>query len=153
MALSALESNKYDKVLRWKRSANFTSDTPDTEQEPVVVSEFGDLKVSHIRQPQKRLTAKEIAQAIEEYNNGMTTYELAEKYGCNRQTISAVLKRHGVTVTKGKASKKIDDDEVIAMYADRITTEKIAQKFGVSPQTIVKCLRRHDIKIRTRWDY
>lgn len=154
VALSTLESNKYDKVLKWKRTAVLTSDNEShTKQESIVVSEFGDLKVSHIRQPQKKLTEEETAQAIAEYSSGMTTYELADKYGCNRQTISAVLKRNGVTVTKCKALKKIDAEEVIALYEDLITTEKIAQKFGVSPQTIIKCLHSHNIKIRTRWDY
>lgn len=156
MALSDLESNKFDKVIRWKKNANidFSLATPlGISQDRIATSEFGDLKVTKMNQAQKRLSRNEITQAATEYQVGMTTYALAEKYGYTRQTISNALKAHGVDITKCKASKKINREEVIAMYADMLTTEQIAQKYSVGPQVITRCLRSNNVKIRTRWNY
>ena len=155
VALSDLESNIFDKVSKWKRCAVLTdgNSSPTKKNESVVVSEFGDLKVTQIRQPQKHLNETEITHAITEYQGGMTTYQLAEKYGCTRQAISNALKAHGVVVTKSKAAKKIDDKTIIKMYASMLTAEQIAEKYGVYPQLILKCLRENGITIRGRWDY
>jgi len=154
VALSDLESNIFDKVSKWKRHAVFTEDdAPIINSESVVISEHGDLRVTQIRQPQKRLNKAEITQAIAEYQDGMTTYQLAEKYGCDRQTISNVLKRHDVNVSKCKAANKIDSKEVIAMYTGMHTSEQIAKHCGVSPSVILKCLRSNGVHIRSRWEY
>ena len=82
MALSYLDANRYDKVLKWKHSIdpskydiNCTIHLPTSS---IIVSEFGDLKVTEIRKPQKHFTDEEIKQVIAEYENGMTTYQLAE---------------------------------------------------------------------------
>ena len=154
VALSTLESNIFDKVSKWKRHAVFAEDdAPIINSESVVVSEFGDLKVTQIRQPQKRLSESEIAQAATEYQNGMTTYALAAKYDCTRLAMSNALKAHGVAVTKCKAQGKIDTENVLALYKDMHTTAEIAEKYGVYPQLILKCLRSNGVTIRNRWDY
>lgn len=154
--LSALDANKYDKILNWKQHADLSSTLDDNtvaSRDSIVVSEFGDLKVTEIRQPQKYLTDEEVAQIIAEYQNDMTTYQLAEKYGCHRDTISKVLKKHSVNVSKSKAMDKLDPAKVIAMYESMRTTQQIADEFGVNPGVILKCLRANGVRIRTRWDY
>lgn len=156
VALSDLDTNNYLKVLKWKRQTNFnlnTDSTVDVPQPAIIESEFGDMKVTQIRQSHKHLSDKEIAQIIIEYQSGLTTYQLAEKYATNRHTISNHLKKHGVNVTKNKAQEKLNVEEVISMYAQMFTTEQIAKKFGVSYQTITSCLRANDVRIRSRWDY
>ena len=157
MALSDLEANKYNKVLKWKNqlilSPNPQNSPASAIQSPIIKSEYGDLKVTRIRQHQKQLTLEEIERAAIEYLNGMSTGQLAEKYGCHRTTVSKNLKNRGIHVTNRRASEKINVEEVISMYANMINTEQIAKKFEVSPNTITKYLRDNGIKIRTRWDY
>ena len=154
MLFRSLDSNKFDKVLAWKRQTCFTEDiTTSDEQSQIMVSEFGDLKATDIRKPQKKLTDEEIKSAIEDYRKGLTTYQLAEKYGCHRQTITRCLKKHDVDITKCKATKKLNQNTVVEMYANMFTSERIAKHFKVHPQAIIRCLRANDVKIRSRWDY
>ena len=157
VALSDLEANKYNKVLKWKNrlisNPNLQNNPASSMKPPITKSEHGDLEVTRIRQHQKQLTLEEIERAAIEYLNGMSTGQLAEKYGCHRTTVSKNLKNRGIHVTNRRASEKINVEEVISMYANMINTEQIAKKFEVSPNTITKYLRDNGIKIRTRWDY
>jgi transposase len=128
-------------------------DTTNAERPSIVVSEFGDLKVTKLRSTQKQLSDDEIAEIIVDYQNGMSTYQLAEKFGCHRQTISKSLKKHGVNVTKSKVSSKLDEELVISLYENMHTSTQIAERFDVQPQVIVRCLHANNIPIRSRWDY
>ena len=90
---------------------------------------------------------------ISEYKNGKTTYTLAEQFGCNRITVSNILKKHGVIVSKCTSQKKLDTEDVISMYENMHNTAEIAEKYDVGPNAILRCLRNHGITIRSRWDY
>ena len=158
VALSDLDENKCAKVLKWKADTisnhNFTPNVIiDKPKPPVVVSEFGDLMVTKIRKPAKRLSKEELAQITKEYLNGAVLSELAKKYGCSREALSNNLKRRNVNVTKDKAFQKINVKQVLEMYANFETSYQIAGKFGVSRQVITKCLRNNDVFLRKRWDY
>ena len=155
VGLSGLDANKCNKMLQWKHHADIalTNDNIRFSQSPIIISEFGDLKVTKIRQPQKCLSDDEINQAIAEYENGASTYELAEKYGCGRNAISGHLKKHGVNVTNGKITSTLDREQVISLYTSRLNAKQIAEKLNVKPQIIINLLRANNIPIRSRWDY
>ena len=87
------------------------------------------------------------------YHAGETVYDLAEAFGCHRSTVSAVLKRNGVTVTLVKSEKIFDPAEAAALYEAGMKSKEIGKRFGVSEQTIRDCLKKQGIKMRTRWDY
>ena len=72
---------------------------------------------------------------------------------CHRSTVSAVLKRNGVTVTLVKSEKIFDPAEAAALYEAGMKSKEIGKRFGVSEQTIRDCLKKQGIKMRTRWDY
>ena len=156
VGLSGLDANKDEKVLNWKHQVAITlvnDDSTSLSQSPIIISEFGDLKVAKIRQPQKCLSDDEIIQAIAEYENGASTYELAEKYGCGRKVISGHLKKHGVNVTNNKITSTLDRGQVISLYASRLNAKQIAEKLNVKPKIIINLLRVNNVPIRSRWDY
>ena len=160
VGLTGADSKRYKAILRAKnRSMKAVKPLPapilavETELEGRFVDQFGATSVNKLRQTQKWLSDEEVEQIISEYKAGKTTYELAERFGCHRQTISATLKKHGVEVNKAKAQAKLDTDTVVAMYSEMRTTEEIAGHFGVSAYTINRCLRANGVKIRSRWDY
>lgn len=131
--------------------------TPDKEDMSMVndreIDNFGEMAAKRLQQPQKQLSAEEIAKVISEYESGKTTYELAETFGCHRQTITSILKRYGVKVDKCTVRKRLNTDEIIALYAGMHTSTEIAKHYKVHPQVIIRCLKANGVKIRSRWDY
>ncbi|MDR1464739.1 MAG: hypothetical protein LBJ11_05500, partial [Oscillospiraceae bacterium] len=105
VALTALDENQIDRLLRHRQTAltaPFISTTTKAGASKTFVDEFGEIAARKIQQPQKRLTVAEIDRIAEEYQQGASTYALAEKYGCHRNTISSNLKKRGITVTHSK---------------------------------------------------
>ena len=157
MGLTDINSNKYDAVIRFKKSL-----PPDTESPRLLeslpstdrkVNDYGEIVVRKLAQVQKRLNKDEIKLLITEYESGKSTYALAKQFGCHRTTVSDVLKRNGVNVTKSSWHKKLNIEDVISMYENMYTTAAIAEKYEVYPQIILRCLRAEGVKIRSRWDY
>ena len=110
--------------------------------------------IKTIRQQQKHeFWEKEVSEMMRRYHAGETVYDLAEAFGCHRSTVSAVLKRNGVTVTLVKSEKIFDPAEAAALYEAGMKSKEIGKRFGVSEQTIRDCLKKQGIKMRTRWDY
>jgi len=64
--------------------------------------------IGSIAQKQKYLNVEEINLLIAAYLGGKSVYALAEQFGCHRTTVSNVLKKHDVTVTKKKTQRKIN---------------------------------------------
>lgn len=119
----------------------------------VKINEFGEKEVKKLKQTQKTLSEAEIAEMIEAYRAGRTVYELSDQYGAHRVTISRILKKYGINVTKSKGQAKLDVEKAIKMYAEYHTTSEIAKLYDVHPNCIIRCLREHGVKIRNRWDY
>jgi len=121
------------------------SDQPDSLPSSIKrVNEFGESVAGRIKQEQKYLTEEEIGLLIFEYAAGKTTYALSDKFGCNRKTVSGILKKHGVTVTKSKI-KKLDIADVVSMYENMHTIKEISAKYNVGPNVISRCLRSHGV--------
>lgn len=60
----------------------------------------------------KTMTEEERSVIIEEYNNGSSTYVLADKYSIDRVTLTTWLKRHGVVLRgRGPAKKPKSAEE------------------------------------------
>lgn len=60
----------------------------------------------------KTMTEEERSVVIEEYNNGSSTYALADKYSIDRVTLTTWLKRHGVVLRgRGPAKKPKSAEE------------------------------------------
>ena len=117
------------------------------------LDEHGKTIVHELKRKPKYLSSEEINLLVAGYNNGITTYELAEQFGCNRVTVSSVLKKQGVIVSKAKGQKKLDTEDVVSMYGHKRTTAEIAEKYGVCASVVLCCLRKNGVAIRSRWDY
>ena len=111
--------------------------------------------VKSIKQQQKHLTKAETRTIVEKYKAGVSTYELAQEFGCHRYTISNALKRSGLIVDKHVEGRKYKTEEVIRLYKEeKKSVAELAKMFGVCDATIYKCLKRNGISTsRTRWDY
>ena len=158
--LSRLDSNKYKAILRYKRQiANDLAIVPTTitRQDKAelshTINEFGEIEATQLKQSHRSFSSQEVEAIIIAYQNGKSTYTLAEEFGCHRMTITKTLKRHGVIVDNRRAMKKLNEGEVVSLYATMHTTEEIAKRFHVHPQAIIRCLKSHGVKIRSRWDY
>ncbi len=95
----------------------------------------------------RRLTTKQTQQLIKEYEAGATVYELGEKFGTSRQTVSRILKRHGVTMRRqGLSSERVD--EAVRLYEGGWSLAKIGEKYKVDPTTVMSRLHERGVKMR-----
>ena len=118
--LSNLYSKKYEPVRRAKAKMSFSSSPhPDSLEDQVrVANRYGELEVKQYVLLQHRITDTEAEEMSKAYLDGRTTYELAEKYGCNRHAVVYALKKKGIVADKAKARKKLDIPKVLAMYEE-----------------------------------
>jgi len=158
VALSNLDANKYNKISIYRKNhppcTSIPYSTIDIDKKSNTrISETGDVVVHAVQRPQKFLSEEEIQQIVTSYQNGKTTYELAEQYGCIRQTISRHLKKSGIQVTL--TSTKIADNipQIVALYDGGMKISEIARQFNVCEATIQKYLHIGGAKLRSRWEY
>lgn len=152
MGLSEINSKNYEIILNKIKYAPSTS-VPDSP-EPTHPATAYNIK-TEIKQQQKHLSNEELELIAQKYLAGISTYDLAQEFGCHRYTISNNLKRMGIDVSGHVEGRKYKTEEVIRLYTEeRKSVKQIAQMFGVCDGTIYKCLKRNNISTqRTRWDY
>ena len=155
VGLTRLESNKYRNLASRKALLPLKLDgyTHEPRSDRLKENEYGEKEVRQIRQTQKYLSDQERVEIADAYRSGKTTYELAEQYGCHRQTIADVLKKQGIVPNKAKSQKKLNVEMVIKMYSEFHSAEEIGNLYGVGRAVIIKCLRDNGVAIRSRWDY
>lgn len=92
-----------------------------------------------------------IDKIIDEYNNGMDTVILAEKYGCHSNTIRNRLKKAGVVLRHISEIKTIvlPMDDIITEYNSGASTTIIGEKYGCNRVTIRNKLIERGITIRS----
>ena len=80
---------------------------------------------------------------------GLSTIQIAKKFGASNQTIGRRLREQGVKLRNKNVRDDLDDEEIKKLYIEgELSTIQIAKKFGVSPKTISKRLRKQKIKLR-----
>lgn len=111
--LSRHDSKKYQAALQVKQDfvksveSETTAILPSSDEKSYRnIDEFGEIAVRKITHIQKRFTLEEIVSLVEKYLAGKSTRELGKEFGCNRNTVSNVLKRNGVKV-RGRGRQKI----------------------------------------------
>jgi lambda repressor-like predicted transcriptional regulator len=96
---------------------------------------------SPIRQEQRWLKKAEVEALIADYKGGLSTYQLASKWGLNRHSVSKILTRHGVEQrTYGASLSEAELTEAEALRRDGWSMNALARKYGISPQTLKKRL-------------
>ncbi|WP_160050494.1 helix-turn-helix domain-containing protein [Nocardiopsis sp. FR4] len=94
----------------------------------------------------KRLKPQEVDELIVAYQAGTNVYKLGERFGINRQTVSAILKRHGVQIRKrGLTEEEID--EAVQLYQQGWSLTRIGKRFGVDSRTVRSRLLERGVRI------
>jgi len=90
-------------------------------------------------------------------DEGKTSQEIANMYGCTAVSVLYNLRKFGITIrkggnTKGKAITRrfnIGSKDLRDLYEDkRLSADAIGERFGCSNATIVKRLKEHGIRVR-----
>lgn len=142
-------SKNYIAVVKYRRKCRITPVEDLIDPTITDTSYDPNSTVKEITQQQKTLSQIEIQAVIQKYEAGASTYELADEFGCHRSTISAVLKRNGIVVTK----RKVDIATAIQMYESGKTSTEIAKFFDTNGSIISKTLRANGVKMRKSWEY
>lgn len=83
---------------------------------------------------------------------GLSTYDIAEKFGCSRPTVSNWLERFGIERTGRQPESCVLSDERVLqeLYVEReLSLSDVAQEVDCSIWKVRAWLRRHDIETRT----
>jgi len=81
------------------------------------------------------------------YESGLSVYQLADKFGCHRSTVSQHLKLQGVKMRKRPLSE-IQIDEAIRLYESGLSCAKVGKIIGADTGTIHRRLRERGVVLR-----
>lgn len=153
MGLSETFSKNY-KIIR-DYVKNHASTPVNTDVDPAITDQSynPDYIVKSIKQQQKVLTELETRTIIERYQQGVSSYTLAEEFGCHRSTISAVLKRNGIEVSHRASTKPELVKKIIGLYAEYKTPKEIGKIVDLDCGTVRQVLKENGIYIRKAWEY
>ena len=93
----------------------------------------------------KRLKPHEVDELIAAYQAGTNVYKLGNRFSITRQTVSAILKRHGVQIRKRGLSEE-EIDEAVQLYGQGWSLTRIGQHFGVDSRTVRSRLLEHGVR-------
>jgi transposase-like protein len=108
-------------------------------------------KIEELRQRHRRLSMTEVTELIKEYEQQATVKELAQLFGINRMTVTALLQRHGVELRKSGLALT-DVPAAAGLYAQGWSLAKLGSKFDVDPSTVWRALRAAGVVLRSPTD-
>jgi transposase-like protein len=95
----------------------------------------------------RQLGTEKIEQLIACYRSGATVYELGDRFGIERRTVSNILHRHGVPMRRrGLSPEQVDD--AIHLYNLGWSLARVGQHLGVNHTTVLNKLRERGIATR-----
>jgi site-specific DNA recombinase len=95
----------------------------------------------------KQLDADQVQELIAGYRTGATVYQLGERFGIDRKTVSLVLRRHEVPMRRrGLSAEQID--EAVRLYQGGWSLARIGRKMDVDPTTVLNRLRERGVRMR-----
>ena len=95
----------------------------------------------------RQLGTEQVEQLIADYQSGATVYELGDRFGIERRTVSTILHRHGVPMRR----RGLSPDQVetaIRLYNLGWSLSRVGDHLGVAHTTVLSALRERDILIR-----
>jgi DNA-binding CsgD family transcriptional regulator len=101
------------------------------------------------RQAQRRLRETETKELVSGYLAGSTTYELADRFGVHRHTVSGILERDGVSRRYQKLSPA-QLDLACSLYRGGLSLTKVGGRLGRRAETVRQALMRAGVEIRPR---
>jgi hypothetical protein len=95
----------------------------------------------------RQLDANQTQTLIQGYTAGATTYELGDRFGIDRRTVSAILHRHGVNMRRrGLSPNQVDD--AIRLHTIGWSLARIGEHLDVDPTTVLNRLRKQGVPTR-----
>ena len=100
-----------------------------------------------ISQEQTRLTETQIDEVIERYRTGAPLRDLAIEYGCNRNTLSARLKKRGLEPRWRQVTEQ-DIDEAVRLYESGMSLVRVGERIGISGSAVRNYLLARGVPAR-----
>jgi hypothetical protein len=97
----------------------------------------------------RQLDGEQVQRLIDGYEAGATVYELGERFGIVRQTVSKILKRHGVAMRERSLSPE-QVDEAVRLYEGGWSLARVGEHLGVDDMTVMRRLAERGVKMRPR---
>jgi hypothetical protein len=95
----------------------------------------------------RQLGDDQIQELIAGYQSGSTVYELGDRFGIERRTVSSILHRHGVPMRRrGLSSDQVDD--AIHLYNLGWSLARVGQHLDVDHTTVLNKLRERGVPTR-----
>jgi IS30 family transposase len=130
---------------------NYTQIQNPVETEPVYLNELPEnaTTATKLQREQKHhFSTGEIEGVIEDYTkNKLTVYQLAEKYGCHRNTVSKLLKNNGVRVTLTRMEER-EITEAKRLYESGLSLREIERELGICKTTLGNSLTKAGVTLR-----
>jgi len=107
--------------------------------------------ISKAMSGKKRPNSFPVSKIIKHYNDGMSSYQIADKIGCSRTSVTKILKQEKIKLRsssdyeKGRTDLKSD---IISKYTDGMSLKEVASDLGVSYGCVRGWLEKEGI-IRT----
>lgn len=98
-------------------------------------------------QRQRRLNEEQVRALVAAYEAGELMKDLAMNFHVDRQTVSAILKRHQVP----RRPKGLDSGQIhqaVELYCQGASVAMIANEFGVDAKTVWTRLKERGVKMR-----
>ncbi|MEO1060572.1 MAG: helix-turn-helix domain containing protein [Actinomycetota bacterium] len=104
-------------------------------------------QAKRVQQRHMRLRPGQVKELVAGYRDGQTIYQLGERFGIDRRTVSAILKREGVR-TRWKVMDEERIDQAVELYAAGLSLAAVAQELGTTSRTISGALKRRGVALR-----
>lgn len=101
------------------------------------------------RKAQPRISDAGSDRIVEGYGAGKTVYELADEFNCHRVTVSAILKRRGISLRRASPTEE-QAVEMVRLYQSGLSLAKVGERFDVHASTVLAQLRKRNVPTRTR---
>lgn len=137
-----------DKLSDWNTKAqlqalrHLTATLPDPEVVPVA------REATPVPRTAKQIKGEQAQALITVYEAGAGLAELSQRFGVSRQTVSSILKRHGI---EPRWSRRITDEEVdeaARLYEQGLSLARVGQRFSTTDDTIRRHLLKRGVQMR-----
>jgi hypothetical protein len=100
-----------------------------------------------------RFSSAQTIAVIEAYEGGASMAELARMYGVRRVSISALLRREGVSIRVRRVMSQGEVDRAVQLYVGGLSLQKIGDQLGWDHKTIYGQLRKRGVVMRGANDW
>jgi hypothetical protein len=95
----------------------------------------------------RQLESHQVQELIAGYQAGATVYELGDRFGIERRTVSQILHRHDVPMRRrGLSFEQVN--EAVRLHEGGWSLARVGAQMGVDPTTVLARFRERGVKTR-----